>query len=213
LEGIQYLLMLLPTVLSLIPGANKSCLRLKTLLPESLLPGWFIVVASALYSLFVLVVFVAVDQVTSQPLILGGLFLFMLASLIPALRPSVFTSPLLTEDDYRRFKNVTRVVGLVTLCAGVLFGIFIFTREIYGYRVIGIDPAKSLIRPIDLVEFLFQFISKSLFVTLLGAELFMRMNLTAWKKGLALASSERGPEADRVMESLEKVTNDQAAGA
>jgi hypothetical protein len=213
MEGISYLLMLLPTVLSLIPGALKSCLRLKTLLPTSLLPGWFIVVASALYSLFVLVVFVAVDQVTSQPLILGGLFLFMLASLIPALRSSAFTSPLLTEEDHRRFKNVQRVVGLVTLLAGCCFAAFVLTRDVYGYRVLGLDPAKSLIRPIDLVEFLFQLISKSLFVTLLGAELFMRMNLSAWKKGLALASSEQGPESDRVMQALENVSNEQPAAA
>ncbi len=38
-EGGKYLAALLPTLLSLIPGIQKACLRVKTLLPQSILPG------------------------------------------------------------------------------------------------------------------------------------------------------------------------------
>jgi hypothetical protein len=62
-------------VLSLIPGVQKACLRVKGLLPQSVLPGWFVVVASTLYGLFLLVIFVAVDQVTTELAVLASIAL------------------------------------------------------------------------------------------------------------------------------------------
>ena len=63
---------LLPAVLALIPGVLKGCLRVKTLLPASTLPGWFVVMAAPLYALFLLAVFVGINQVTNDPLLIGG---------------------------------------------------------------------------------------------------------------------------------------------
>ncbi len=42
---------LMPSVLSLIPGVLRACLRVKALLPESILPGWFLIAATPLYAL------------------------------------------------------------------------------------------------------------------------------------------------------------------
>src|SRR5581483_2408581 len=40
LYGLAYYVTLMPAVLSLLPGLVRACLRLKTLLPASILPGW-----------------------------------------------------------------------------------------------------------------------------------------------------------------------------
>src|SRR5207253_1841087 len=63
IEGGKYLVALLPTLLSLIPGIQKACLRVKTLAPQSILPGWFLVSITPFYALFLLMVFVAINQV------------------------------------------------------------------------------------------------------------------------------------------------------
>jgi hypothetical protein len=57
LEGISTVALLLPAVLSLVPGLVKGCLLVNTLVPQSLLPGWLIVMAAPLYGLFLLAIF------------------------------------------------------------------------------------------------------------------------------------------------------------
>ena len=64
--GAEYLITLLPTVFSLVPGIQRSCLRVKTLLPQSILPGWFLVAACPFYAMVMLVIFVAANQVAGS---------------------------------------------------------------------------------------------------------------------------------------------------
>lgn len=202
-EGAEYLLMLLPTVLSLVPAVQRACVRVKMLLPQSMLPGWFLVMASPFYALFLLVVFVALVQIDSTPMLIGGFFLFVAAPLIYPFTARFYTRPLATDDDYQRIRNVQRVVGLITAASGVCFLIFLATQTIAGVKLLGTDTAKSLIVPLDLVEFALEVLSRSMFVTALGADLFMRMNLAAWVNARAFAESGQAENYDRVMSELE----------
>ena len=58
--------------------------------------------------------------------------------------------------------------------------------------------------PLDLVEFLLETISRSMFITVLGADLFMRLNLTAWKSTHAFAGTPEAEDYDRVMAEFER---------
>jgi len=175
------------------------------LLPQALLPGWFIVVASPLYGLFLLVVVVAVDQFTSHPAILIPLALLSAASLTYAIRADAFTRPLLCEADYRRVRGVQRIVSLMTMLAGVILVVFLATRDVFGIHLVGLDSKTSLMRPIELVEFLMEVLGRSMFISALGAEFIMRMNLTAWRQGRDLAASDTLTVYDGAMEGLQKV--------
>jgi len=205
MEAVAILLGLLPSVLSLIPGVQKACLRVKTLLPQALLPGWFIVVASPLYGLFLLVIVVAVDQFTSQPAILIPLALLSAASLTYAIRADAFTRPLLCEADFRRIRGVQRIVGIMTMLAGGILVAFLATRDMFGVHLVGLDPKTSLMRPIELAEFGMEVLGRSMFVSALGAEFIMRMNLTAWRQGRDLAASETVGAYDGALEGLQKI--------
>lgn len=202
-EGLGYLVMLLPTVLSLVPGVLKGCLRVKRLLPPSLLPGWFIVMAAPLYGLFLLVIFIAVDQVTAEPLILGGMALLVLAHFVYAFRAEAFTAPLLEEKDFKRLGNALLMVLVITLAAGGLLLTFLLTREVMGVHVFGTDPKKSLMQPLDLVEYGLEFVARSMFVTALSVDLFMRMNLTLWSHIRTLAATPDALEYQKAMNALE----------
>ena len=207
LEGTAYLVTLLPTVLSLVPGVQRACVRVKMLMPQAMLPGWFLVVASPFYTLFLLVMFVAVNQVDSHPLFFCGMLLFLLAPLTYAVRTDLVTRPLSSPDDFRWLRAVQRVVGGTTGLAAALLTTYLATREVAGVRLLGLDPARSILGPLDLVEFGLEFLSRSMFVTALGADLFMRMNLAAWRNTQAFAGSPDAAGYDRVMGALERLSS------
>jgi hypothetical protein len=205
LEGAGNLVRLMPAVLSLIPGIVRACLRVKSLLPESLLPGWLVVVAAPLYALFLFVAFVAIDQVNSDPLIFAGFLLLAASSLVYVFRSKVFTRPLISDADFRAMRGAQMIVTGMTALGGVLILTYLLTRQIMGVHLVGTDPETSLLQPIQLVGYLVEIISRSMFVTALGADLFMRMNLTAWQHHRALGTSNRAPAYDGAMQALERV--------
>jgi hypothetical protein len=199
LEAASILGALLPSVLSLIPGIQKACLRIKTIIPQALLPGWFIVVASPLYGLFLVVVMVAVDQFTGEPAILVPLALLAAASLTYAVRANVFTRPYISEADFRRAKGTQMIVTIMTALAGVILVYFLLTREVMGVHALGNDPKTSLMRPIELVDFIVQTIGRSMFVSALGAEFIFRMSLGAWRQNRSLTESTSATAYDSAM--------------
>jgi len=205
LEAIDYLITLLPTVLSLIPGVQRACLRVKTLLPESILPGWFLVAAGPLYALFLLVIFVAVDQIASHPLFFCGMVLLFAAPLVYVVRASVVTRPLISDADYGRLRRVQAIAGGMTLLACVLLAGYLVTREVFGVHLIGLKPETSLLGPMDLVEYVLEFLGRLLFMTVVGADLFMRMNLAAWKDLERFNRSGRAADYGRVMQGMDQI--------
>ena len=205
LEGAVYLVTLLPTVLSLVPGVQRACLRVKTLLPESMLPGWFLVAAAPFYALFLLVIFVAVNQIASDPVFLIALFLVLAAPFLYVARADVFTRPLLSDEDYGRMRRVQRIVSGITVLAGLLLIYRVASQEMFGVHLIGLSEKNSVFRPMDLVGFLLELIGRSMFMTLLGADLFMHMNLAAWKHSQTLEGSPEAANYHRVMGALEHI--------
>lgn len=201
-EGLSYLGMLLPAVLSLLPGVQKACIRVKSLLPQATLPGWYLAAASPFYGLFLLVVSVAANQVFGDPLLLAGLLLFIGSSLIFGIRMDVFTRPLVNEQDYCQMFGVQKVAGLMTLAAGVLILIFVQSHDVFGIRLLGFDAKTSLLQPIDLVELFLETIGRAMFMTVLGADFFMRMNLSAWKSTRTFLGSAEEAQYDATMSAL-----------
>lgn len=203
-EGLKYLGMLLPAVLSLLPGVQKACIRVKSLLPQATLPGWYLAAAAPFYGLFLLVISVAVNQIFSDPMLLAGLLLFIGSVLIFGIRMDVFTRPLVSEKDYRQMFAVQKVAGLMTMSAGVLLLVFVQSHEVFGVRLLGLDAKTSVLQPIDLVELFLETIGRAMFMTVLGADFFMRMNLSAWKSSLSFRGTEEEAQYDATMSALDE---------
>lgn len=204
-EGAEYLIMLLPTVLSLIPGVQRACLRIKNLLPESMLPGWFLVSAAPFNSLLLLVIFIAVNQVASNPLFLAGMFLLLAAPLVYVVRADVLTRPLTTDEDYRKMQQVKRLVGGITAIAAMLLIAYVSTQRIFGMKLIGMDPKSSLLHPMDLTEYVVEFIGRSLFMTVLAADVFLGMNVASWRYSKVLSGTPQAEKYDGVMTGFEQL--------
>lgn len=204
-DGALYLVPLLPAVLSLVPGVQRACIRVKMLLPQSILPGSLLVIISPFYAMFLLVIFVSINQLRLDSLFSVGMLLFIAAPLTYAVQASLFTKPLTSESDYRRIRVVKGIAGAITALAGALLVAYLAKGEIWGVRLLGTDPKSALMVPLDLVEFFLEFVTRAMFITVLGADLFMRMNLTAWKHTRDFTGSPEAADYDRVMGEFERV--------
>ena len=71
---------LLPKIFGLFPGLMRACLTLRTMVPESPMPGWVCVIVAPLYSLFFAIVVIIAAQAGSFWLFLG-FFILLLAPL------------------------------------------------------------------------------------------------------------------------------------
>jgi hypothetical protein len=204
-------LMLLPAVLSLIPGALNGCLRVKALLPAAQLPGWLLVVTAPAFLLFWLVILALANHVAHSPLLAAGVLLWAGSPVLYSALGGAFVRPQLTDADAANIGRVKRLVGLTALTGVGLIVAFVLTAEVGGLRVVGFDreaavatkleeladddetgmedvrtalaEAKSMVYAFDLSSYRLavDFLAKLLVVTAVFADLVLRATLAAWR--------------------------------
>ena len=219
LAGGGYLL-LLPAVLSLIPGAVNGCLRVKALVPAAQLPGWLLVCAAPAFLLFWLVILVVVNHAARSPLLVAGVLLWAGSPALYSVFGRVFVRPQLTAGDVARIGRVKRAVGLTALLGVGLLAGFAATAKVAGLRVVGFDRAaavstkmdalgeddeagldevraalagsKSLLYAFDLSSFrlVVDFLAKLLVATAVFADLVLRATLAAWRTDRGRAAGD-----------------------
>src|SRR5205814_2270236 len=77
--GIEFYLLLVPTVFSPLPAVSRACIRLKLLLPESLVPGWGLAASTPLFVLLTFSTFAIQYPGASRllPVFFAGLLLWV----------------------------------------------------------------------------------------------------------------------------------------
>jgi hypothetical protein len=215
LFGVLYNIQLMPTVLSLLSGMLRGCLRIKSLLPESILPGWFLVAGAPLYAFLLLVTFITIMPMFGNALLLLSVILLLLAPLPYVAWASRFTRPLTSHAERQIIGQVQwGVFGIAGM--GVLFLlIFLLTKKLgaayVGFdeesvRLVGFSERTSLIRPWEVLQFFLEYYGRSLFTTVLAADLLLRANLSAWRTLGEFAKTEESLEYDKRMGQLDQVT-------
>jgi hypothetical protein len=204
LGAIKDFVVLMPAVLALVPGVLRACLRVKVLLPESIVPGWFLVGATPLYVFLFLVVFAVVNQVASDPFLVVGVLLVTSGPLLYLLNVGLLTRPIAPGADFQRLVQVQRRIRYV-LEAGVVFLlIWLFgTGHLLGRRIIGLDEG-SLARPWspELLKFPLEFGSHSLYTMTLVADAIMAMNLSVWQHMKQFMGTPAAKDYDRTMQEV-----------
>lgn len=197
---------LMPAVLSLIPGVLRACLRIKALIPESILPGLFLVAATPLYIFLFLVIFTTINQAAGNALLIFGVLALVGAPLLYMFNGRTFTRPLRSEEEVAKIGSVQTLVLTIMGVGLALLVTYAFTAEIFGRSLIGTDPQTSAIRPWDpnLFQFPIEYIVRSLFTTVLVADLFMMMNLQLWKHTKDFQASPDSESYDRLMNEIEE---------
>jgi hypothetical protein len=201
-----YVLVLSPAVLALVPGLLRACVRVKRLLPESILPGWFLVAAAPFNSLLVLVTVVALAQVAPSPLLVAGMLLWLAAPLAYLARARTFTRPLCSPEDLRGLEHVQVVAWALIVASSVCLVAYATSWQAFGLRLVGLQPRTSLVRPWEVVRYFLDFLGRSMFVTVLGADLLLRATLSAWRQQREFLHADPAKDYNRLMEKLEAST-------
>jgi hypothetical protein len=150
LSGGGYLL-LLPAVLSLIPGAVNGCLRVKTLMPAAQVPGWLLVIIAPAFLLFWLVLLAVANHAARSPLLVFGVLLWAGSPTLYSVFGRVFVRPQLTDADAdaSRIGRVKRLVGLTGLAGIGLLAAFVLMGKVAGLRVVGFDRGAAVSTKLD----------------------------------------------------------------
>jgi hypothetical protein len=205
--GFYYVAVLSPAVLALVPGIMRACIRVKLLLPQAVLPGWLLVAAAPFNGLLVLVTFVSLAQVAPSPLLLAGMLLWLAAPLVYLTRARFYTRPIVSAADLRNARHVQAVAWVVTIVAAGCLIAYLATWEEFGFRLVGLEAKKSLLRPWQVARFFLDFCGRAMFVTVLGADVLIWATLAAWRHQRAFASSAAAADFNQVMEQLEAGTD------
>jgi GYF domain 2 len=199
--GIYFYLILTPLVLSLLPAVSRACVRVKTFLPESLAPGWGLVASIPLFVLLTLTVFVVFYQFFGNFLLIIGLLLWIGAPLLYLSKFRLLTRPVTESPDLAALAR-TQLMVVATIAAGMLLlVVYLFTAKVGGMTIVGTEKEKSLIRPwsLDLHAKWIEYIGRSLFLTVLFADLLVRMALSVWREERAFGATEKAATFDRTM--------------
>lgn len=202
--GNYYLVALSPAVLALVPGVLRACVRVKRLLPESSLAGWFLVAAAPFNGLLILVTAVALAQFSPSPLLVAGMLLWVAAPLAYLAKARAFTRPLASAEDLRGLDSVQLLAWVLMLVSWGCLLTYAGSWQLLGWRLVGLDPKSSLVRPWDVARYGLDFLGRSLFVTVLGADLLLRASVSAWRHERDFWRSGAGSESDRLMEVLDR---------
>jgi hypothetical protein len=211
IAGIWYYILLLPTVLSLTPGVMRACLRIKTLLPESIVSGWLLIATSPLHVLLWLVTFVTINQIAGNALLILSIFLFMSAPLVYLIWGKFFIRPL-HPGELNKIRIAQLIFSGMAVLAGLLMVIYLFTKTIGDGRLVGFDSETSLVRPWKLIQFYLEYTGRSLFITILVVDLFMLMNLSVWVHTKQFEKSEAAANYDRIMGNLHDLFRGEVSG-
>jgi hypothetical protein len=173
-------------------------------LPESVLAGWFLVAAAPFNGLLVLVMVVALAQVAPSPMLLAGMLFWLAAPLAYLVRARTFTRPLRSAEDLRGLACVQAAAWALIIASSVCLVAYATSWQLFGLRLVGLQPRTSLLRPWELARYFLDFLGRSMFVTVLGADLLLRATVSAWRHQRDFLQADRAKEYDRLMEKLDR---------
>jgi hypothetical protein len=205
-------------------GAQRACLRLKTLLPQSSIPGLFLAVTAPVFTMLLLPFFVTANQLAPNPLLFFGMLFVMMSPLIFTMFFKRMVSPL-HEGDFGQLR-VLQIVAAAAFWLGALLILiyalaipvpFIDVEGIQAGRpgagprilqksLLGFTSEHSWFRPWSwqvLRYLLVEVLGRSLFTMILVADLFMRVNSYIWLASRKVLGAGETTEYDKLMERLQ----------
>jgi uncharacterized protein DUF4339 len=198
--GVQFYVFLTPLVLSLLPAVSRGCVRVKGFLPESLVPGWGLVASIPLFVLLTLATFVVIYHMASNFLLLLGLLLWIGAPLLYLTKFKLLTRPITESQDIQTLAK-TQLYVLATIGLGILLiVIYLFTVKFNDRPLLGTSKNAHLkIWSLDLHRIWIEYLGRSLFLTVLFADLLVRMAVMVWREERAFAGTGPAANFDRTM--------------
>lgn len=201
--AVTFAMSLLPVVISVPGGVLRGAARIKSLFPSAALPGWFLVAVAPFYSLFTIVVFVLVDQIVGNGVLLVGVALLAFTPWLFVIYRRIYGRPLLVAEARVELARASRAGGYLFAAGIVFIAIFVFTADVGGQAVVGGDSDTSVFTYLQLSRTLAEVISRGLVTTVVFSMIFVSLVFAEWKTMTSM-SGELKHEHDEQMRALQR---------
>jgi hypothetical protein len=143
--------------------------------------------------------------VAPSPLLVVGMLLWLAAPLVYLARAGTFTRPLCSPQDLRGLTRVQIIAWTLILASCVCLLAYAARWQFLGLRLVGLEARTSLVRPWQVVRYFLDFLGRSMFVTVLGADLVLRATLSTWRQQREFLRTDRANEYNQLMEKLDRL--------
>lgn len=188
--GLRLFFLIGPRAIALFPGVIRSSMALKTLVPESPLPGWASTFVAPLYSIFLLVVFALVNQIQGNFLLVLALTCLMVSPLIYLWQGREILRPQREDEVSDVVGRLRRRSGMLTSLGVLFFGIFFIDIEMsFG----------------DILKFVISIIGNVVLLTVVAADLLLALLHHGHAQSKALVESKLEDSLEERFAALEGV--------
>ncbi len=208
--AVSYALTLLPVVITIPGGVLRGAARVKSLFPSAALPGWFLVSVAPFYSVFTIVLFVLIDQIVGNGLLLVGVGLLAFGPWLYVIYRKVYARPLSMAEAKTELARASRLGGVFQFGALFCIVIFVFTQKVGGQHILGSDDNKAFFTYLQVSRTLGEVLSRNLATTVVFSIVFMQMIYSDWSTMYRMRADIR-VEHDNEMQALERYLGNPAA--
>lgn len=187
--GVWYSLLIIPLVVTIPSGMVRGSVRIRGLLPESSLAGWFIVLVTPMIPVMTFVAFILVAQIAGDVKLVVGVAFLLVSPLLFIIRRKLYTEAI-TEEQDRSLDWNQRTMGLLSLIGILLIGVWVVQS---GYFPSFASAGK----------FVCEFIGRSLTSTLVFADAVYRMSVHQLRVDRKRHDDGHYAEVDALLEAID----------
>ena len=200
--AVNYAMTLLPVVVTVPSGVLKGAARIKSLFPAASLPGWFLVAVAPFYSLFTIVVFVLIEQMVGNGLLLVGVGLLAFSPWLFVIHRKVYGRPMSVAEAAKELPRASRFGGFFLIGGLALIAIYVVTAKVNGRDVVGTGDS-AFFSYVDVLRALGEVISRTLVTTVVFSAIVLSMIFAEWRVGRSMPP-EIQAEHDSQMRAIER---------
>jgi hypothetical protein len=208
--GVQYAIFLLPTVITFPGGVVKGSVRVKGLLPDSSLPGFFLVTTAPFYSLIVLVALVIVVQFFGTGLLLLGALLLAVSPWVYVFHRRHYIGAVLDDSSSAQLDKAQRLNGVLTLAGLGFIMLWAFTANIDGVKVVSVH-GDGVLDLLTVSRVAVESVARSFATTVVFAHIFLSLTISAWRSAVAVRNDPRLPVVDARNEAVARAMSSSRA--
>lgn len=201
--AINFATILLPVVVSVPGGVVKGAARIKSLFPAASLPGWFLVAVAPFYSLFMVVVFVLLDQLVGNGLLVLGVALLAFTPWLYVMYRKVYTRRLSAAEARVELSRASRAGGYVLVAGLAVVAIFLMTAKVAGEHVLGSRSDSAIFTYLQVGRTLAEVTGRALTTTVVFSMIFVNMVFAEWRAQVTMSDVARA-EHDAEMHTLQR---------
>lgn len=177
-----------PAVIGMCAGVIRGAMTLKTLLPESFLPGWTVLAFAPVYAVLMITVIVLVHQMQGDLVLLLGVGALIASPMSYVLMGEGILAPMSGEEASSKIQEGRKRATGFYLLGAVLISIWMFESTDLGV--------------VDAISFLFSAIGTALLISTAAADLQIQLIGSSWRQLDDLKSSELADNLEHKLEEL-----------